>query len=120
MKLVQISFHFEYADRIEALLEQHGVPHFIRHPRVQGLDVDGRQYGSKVFPGHMMVIQARLDDDRIEPLLETLEEFRTDKTSHAHLEALVLPVEQWIGPADDQKAQQVSPETQDQDGSEDH
>jgi len=101
MKLVQISFHFEYADRIEALLEQHEVPHFIRHPRVQGLDVDGRQYGSKVFPGHMMVIQARLDDDRIEPLLETLEEFRTDKTSHAHLEALVLPVEQWIGPEGD-------------------
>ena len=103
MKLVQISFHFEYADRIEALLEQHEVPHFIRYPRVQGLDADGRQYGSKIFPGHMMVIQARFEDDQVESVLESLEEFRSDKPSHAHLEAMVIPVDQWLGPAGDQE-----------------
>ncbi|MDT8444202.1 MAG: hypothetical protein RQ722_07935 [Desulfuromonadales bacterium] len=98
MKLVQLSFHFEYADRIETLLDEHQVAHFIRHPRVQVLDADGRQYGSKVFPDHMMAIQARVDDERVEKLLEDLKAFRQDKTSHEHLEAVVIPIENWIGP----------------------
>ncbi len=98
MKLLQISFHFEFSDQIEALLDQHEVPHFVRYPRVQGLDRDGRQYGSKVFPGHLVVIQARVEDPAVDGLLDELRQFRERKQAHAHLEALVIAVEQWIGP----------------------
>ncbi len=101
MKLVQISFHFEYADHIERILEENEVAHFIRYPMVQGLDADGHQYGSKVFPGHITVIQARCDDEGVEALLEDLEDFRTRKKSHNHLQALVLPVDRRIGPGED-------------------
>lgn len=98
MKLVQISFHFEYADDIEELLDSHRIAHFVRHSMIQGLDSEGRQYGSKAFPGHITLIQARCDDETVPGLLDDLESFRTRKRSHNHLEALVLPVEERIGP----------------------
>ena len=101
MKLVQISFHFEYADRVEKILVENEIDHFIRYPMVQGLDADGHQYGSKVFPGHITVIQARCDEEGLDALLDDLEAFRTEKRSHNHLQALVLPVERRIGPGEE-------------------
>jgi len=98
MKLVQISFHFEYTDNIEEILDRNKIVHFVRHSMIQGLDSEGRQYGSKAFPGHTTLIQAQCDDETVPGLLDDLESFRSRRRSHNHLEALVLPVERRIGP----------------------
>jgi hypothetical protein len=94
MKLLQISFHFEYTDAIEDILDRNAIRDFVRYPQVEGADRDGKHFGSQVYPGSVAVVQAQVPPDRLGPLLEELRSFRDEKKAHAHLEALVLPIEQ--------------------------
>lgn len=93
MKLVHITFQFQYADAIEEILADHGVDRYVSHQMVAGVDRDGRHDGSKVYPGHVTAVQALVADDQVEPLLEALAEFRGDRPAHEHLEAAVIAVE---------------------------
>lgn len=93
MKLVQISFRFEYTEMIERILDRHDLTDFVRHAMIQGRDCDGKHYGSQVFPGNMVVVQAQVPPDNIDALLDDLQRFREEKPAHRHLQALVLPIE---------------------------
>ncbi len=93
MKLVQVSFHYEYVEAIEEILDAHGVRDFVRYPGIEGGDRDGKHFGTQVFPGQVGVVQAQVAEERLEPLLSDLRRFRDAKKAHAHLEALVLPIE---------------------------
>ncbi len=93
MKFLHITFHFEYAEDIEEILDRHGVDNFVRYPMMEGKDKDGKHYGSQVFPGSTSVVQARITDEMVDPLFESLLAFRQAKQSHYHLEALIIPVE---------------------------
>lgn len=94
MKFLHITFHFEYADDIEQILDRHEIENYVRYPMQEGRDRDGKKFGTKVFPGSTTVVQAQVPDDRLEGILRDLEAFREKKTAHRHLEALVLPIEQ--------------------------
>jgi hypothetical protein len=93
MKLVQISVHFEYTDRIDELLEAGGIRDYVRFPMVDGRDLEGRHFGSQVFPGNFTVFHAQVPPEQIEALFQKLLAFREAKTAHRHLQALVLPIE---------------------------
>lgn len=93
MKLLYISVHFEYADLIERLLDQHDVVDYITYSMLEGRDEEGRHEGSQVHPGNFTVVQAQVPEDRIEPIFRKLSKFRDQKSAHNHLEALVLPIE---------------------------
>ncbi len=97
MKFVHITFRFEYTDRIDTILEDHGVVNYVRYPMVQGKGIDGKHYGSKVFPGNFTVVQAVVPDDKLDGLLADLEAFGKLKAAHHHVRAFVLPVESMIG-----------------------
>lgn len=92
MQLVQITFHFEFWERIEEILSRQDVPHFIHYPSMHGKDSEGRHYGTQVFPGSISVVQVRLEDDRVDDLLDELRRFREERDAHRHLDAIVLPV----------------------------
>lgn len=92
MQLVQITFHFEFWARIEEILDRREVRYFLHYPSVHGKDSDGKHYGTQVFPGSLSVIQARMDDEHVDGLLEDLRRFREEREAHRHLEVLVLPV----------------------------
>lgn len=96
MKLLLVTFQFQYADEIEALLTSHGAADRVRHPRISGRDRDGRHEGSQAFPGHMAAIQAFVAEDQVEALLTALRNFRDAKPAHAHLRAAVLPLERTL------------------------
>ncbi|MFP4071549.1 MAG: PG0541 family transporter-associated protein [Desulfovibrionales bacterium] len=96
MKLVQIIFHFEFADRIERILDRRGIETFIRIPMVESKDRDGKHYGNKVFPGHSSLIEAQLEDGEVADLLEELQSFREEREAHRHLRALVYRVEEYL------------------------
>jgi hypothetical protein len=96
MKLVQVNFHFEYADVIDEIVERNGVTQYVRHPRVVGYDSDGKHDGTQVFPGNTAVIQALVEEDRVDGLLGELARFRAEKRAHQHLEAFVVPVERQL------------------------
>ena len=93
MKLVFISFHFEYSEEIEAILDRHDIQDFVRHPMLESKDIDGKHFGSQVFPGNSSVVQALVDEERLPALTEELKAFREAKDSHRHLQAFVLPIE---------------------------
>lgn len=93
MKFMHITFHFEYSDEIEQILDYHGIENLVRYPMREGKDSDGKHYGTQVYPGSTTVVQAQVPDDIVEALLKDLKTFREKKASHRHLEALVLPVE---------------------------
>lgn len=93
MKLIQIHYHFEYTEAIEAILDQQDIGNFVRYAMVEGRDRDGKHFGSKIFPGSGSVVQAQVPDDKVDGLLDDLARFREAETSHRHLTALVLPVE---------------------------
>lgn len=97
MKFVHITFRFEYTESIEKILDDQGVVNYVRHPMVQGKGIDGKHFGSKVFPGNFTVVQAVVGDDETARLLKDLEEFGKSKAAHHHLRAFVLPVEAMIG-----------------------
>lgn len=96
MKLLHITFHFEFEEVIEGILDRYHIGDYVLHPMVQGKDVDGKHYGSKVYPGNINVIQAQVPEEKLEGLLEELSSFKEEKRAHRHLEALVLPVERRI------------------------
>lgn len=96
MKLVLVTFQFQYAEEIETLLAKHGIVDLVRHPRIAGRDRDGRHDGSQAFPGHMAAIQAFVEEGRTEPLLDALRAFRDAKPAHAHLRAAVLPLDETL------------------------
>jgi len=93
MKLLQLSFHFEYAEIIEPILDRHGIGDYTRYPMIDGKDRDGKHFGTQVFPGNVTVIQAQVPDEKVDALFEDLEAFREEKDAHRHLQALVLQVE---------------------------
>ncbi|MCC5888801.1 MAG: hypothetical protein JJT88_20370 [Gammaproteobacteria bacterium] len=92
-KLVQIHVHFEYTEAIEAILDRHEITEAVRYPMMEGRDQDGKHYGTQVFPGNVTVVQAVVDESGLDDLFAELERFRSSKAAHAHLQALVLPIE---------------------------
>lgn len=97
MKFVQITFRFEYTDRIDKILDDHEVADYVQYPMIQGKGSDGKHYGSKVFPGNFSSIQAMVPDSRINGLLSALDEFRREKEARSHLRAMVMPIEAVVG-----------------------
>jgi hypothetical protein len=93
MKLLHATFHFEYGDDIEQILDRHGIRDYVRYPMMEGKDFEGKHYGSQVFPGSTSVVQALVEDERTDQVLEDLRRFKEAKASHKHLQAVVLPVE---------------------------
>lgn len=98
MKLVIVSVHFEYAEAIEEIVDRHDVAHYLVYPRIEGRDSEGFHEGSQVHPGNLAAVHVRIDDEAVEGLLGDLEAFRLEKKAHHHLEAMVLPMERWMGP----------------------
>ena len=96
MKLLHLTFHHEFSDAVERILDRHEVSDFVLHPMLQGRDRDGKHYGSKVHPGNITLVQALVEDERIPDLLEEVNAFRDEKSSHAHLRAAVIPVERQV------------------------
>jgi hypothetical protein len=93
MKFLHITYHFEFSDHIEALLEQSEISNYVRYAMVQGKDIDGKHYGTKVYPGSTEVVQAQVPEDALDRLLKDLKQFKEAEKSHRHLTVLVLPVE---------------------------
>ena len=97
MKLVHLSFQVQYADPVERLLERHRLKNWVRYGRIAGHDRDGRHDGSQAFPGNVTAVQVLVPDDRLDGLLDDLEDFRNAKRVHRHLVAAVMPVERSLG-----------------------
>jgi len=93
--MVQISFHFEYSDQVELLLDRHGIAHFVRLPMMQGRDIDGKHYGTQVFPGNVSVVMAQVPDDAVRGFVDDLEAFRRQKKGHEHIDIVVWPIEKF-------------------------
>ncbi|MFP4212824.1 MAG: PG0541 family transporter-associated protein [Desulfohalobiaceae bacterium] len=92
MKLLQISFRFEYTEAVEEILDKHGIQDYVRYSMIEGQGLDGKHYGTQVFPGNFSLIQAQTPEAQVQNLLQELQEFRLAKSSHRHLQALVLPI----------------------------
>ncbi len=100
MKFLHITFHFQFSETIEEILDKHEIRDYIRVPMVESNDRDGKHFGSQVFPGNSSLIQAQVPEEKVDDILSDLKRFREEKLSHQHLEALVLPVEQRLGSMD--------------------
>lgn len=94
MKLLHLTFQFQYTDMIEALLAKHRVMDYVFYPRIAGRDSDGKHTNSQAFPGHMTAVHAFVAEETVAPLLGDLNKFRQEKAAHRHLRAAILPVEQ--------------------------
>jgi hypothetical protein len=92
MHLVQITFHFEFWEKIEAILDERRTGWYVRFPSVQGKDRDGKHDNTRVFPGSLSVVQILMEDDQIDDLMKRLDGFRAERQAHRHLEAIILPV----------------------------
>ncbi len=93
MKLVAITFHFEYTEAIEDILDRHGIADYVRFRMMEGKDAEGKHFGSQVFPGNSSVVHAQVPEDTLDAVLDELRRFRDAKPAHRHLQALVLPIE---------------------------
>ncbi|MCF8109353.1 MAG: hypothetical protein K9J81_10205 [Desulfohalobiaceae bacterium] len=93
MKLLFISFHFEYTEEIEAILDRHDIQDFVRYPMLESKDIDGKHFGTQVFPGNSSVVQALVEEERLQDIKDELKAFHEAKDSHRHLQAFVLPIE---------------------------
>ncbi len=92
MHLVQITFHFEFWEKIEPILDECRINHFVLFPAVRGKDSEGKHYGSQIFPGSVSVVQAQVKDEDLDGLFDALESFRRQRQAHRHLEAVVLDI----------------------------
>ncbi|MCF7855869.1 MAG: hypothetical protein K9N51_13805 [Candidatus Pacebacteria bacterium] len=93
MKFLHLTFHFEYSDPMERMLDKHGVTDFVRYPMIEGKDCDGKHFGTQVYPGNVAVIQALVEEESLSDLLDELRAFRDEKRTRHHLRAVVLAVD---------------------------
>ncbi len=96
MKLLHITFHFEYSDQIEAIMDRHAVQSYAKYPMIHGKDAEGKHFGSQAFPGNASVVQAQVSDEKVDKVLDDLRKFRDSKRAHQHLQALVFDVEKTL------------------------
>lgn len=96
MKWLHISFHFEFSETIEKMLDDHDISDFVQYSMIQGKDCDGKHHGSKVYPGNLAVFQALVPDEKAEDLLRDLKAFKDEKDAHCHLQALLFSIEKNI------------------------
>ncbi len=96
MKFVHISVHFEYGKAMVEILDSHGVCDYVRYSMIESKDIEGKHFGTQVFPGNASVIQALVKEDVIEELFKELKEFKNKKMSRHHLRAVVFPIEKII------------------------
>lgn len=96
MKLMQITYHFEFSQAIEGILDKHNVENFARCQMEEGKDCDGKHYGTQVFPGNIAIVNAKVPDEKVEPIFEDLKAFKKDKKVHHHLRAIVIPIERTL------------------------
>lgn len=92
MHLVQITFHFEFWENIEAILDEQQIDHFVQFPAVAGKDREGKHYGTQVFPGSVSLVQAQVEGENVDSLFEALKSFREERQAHRHIEAVVLQI----------------------------
>lgn len=90
LELVICSVQAQYVDDVDDIFAAHDSCDYVRHPRAEGRDQDGRHRGSKVFPGNMASFVAYVPAHRLDALLEALRAFRDAREAHAHLRAAVL------------------------------
>lgn len=93
MKFVHVSYHFEYSEAIEEILDEHDVRDYVRYSMMEGRDFEGKHFGSQVHPGNVSVVQAQVEESTLDELMADLKEFKENKKAHEHLEVLVLPIE---------------------------
>lgn len=93
MKFLHLTYHFQYTEAIEVILDDHDIQDYTRYSMVEGKDDQGKHFGSQVYPGNVSVVQAQVPKSVIEDLLDDLREFRDQNQAHEHLEALILPIE---------------------------
>ena len=93
MKLLHLTFHFEFTERIEAILDAREVRNYVRIPMVPGKDRTGKHQGTQVHPGNVTIIQAQVPEDVLDGLMDDLSAFRRERQTHRHLEAIAWPVE---------------------------
>ncbi|MGM0578056.1 MAG: PG0541 family transporter-associated protein [Myxococcota bacterium] len=111
MKLVQVTFQFQYAEAVEEILDARGVDRWVRIPMIHGRDRDGKHQGSQAFPGNVTLVEALVADQAVDPLLDDLADFRDEKRAHGHLDALVLQVERRLEPRDEEEDEEDKEET---------
>jgi hypothetical protein len=81
LKFLHITYHFEFSDPIEALLDQQDIQDYVCYAMVQGKDRDGKHYDTKVYPGSAEVAQAHVPEDALEGLPTDLRRFKDAETS---------------------------------------
>lgn len=96
MKMVHLSFHFQFVEEVERILDENEVEHYSRIAGVEGKDSSGKHEGSQVYPGNITMIFAQVQDDKLQGVLDSLTQFRDAWESHKHLQAAVLGVEQTL------------------------
>jgi hypothetical protein len=95
IKVVLCSVQSQYVDDVDDIFVEHGVHDFVRNPRAEGRDRDGRHRGGKVFPGTIASFVAYVPGHRLEAVMEALRRFRDAREAHAHLRAAVMTPD-WI------------------------
>lgn len=93
MKFVHVTYHFEYNEAIEEILEDHDIEDYARYGMMEGKDEKGKHFGTQVHPGNVSIVQAQVPEETLDNLMADLKEFKESKQAHEHLEALVLPIE---------------------------
>ena len=94
MKSIFISFHAQYAERIEGLLENAGVKEYIEIPKALGGDTTGKYFDSQIWPGYYSAIfMFALDDELAEEVFNNLTEFKEEREAHKHMRIVRFCVE---------------------------
>jgi hypothetical protein len=93
MKFLHLTYHFEYAEAIEDIMDQHDIENFTRYSMMEGRDSEGKHFGTQVYPGNVSVVQAQVPEKILDELMKSLRDFRDARDSHEHLEAVVLPID---------------------------
>jgi hypothetical protein len=94
MKFVHITYHFEYDNRIESILDDNDIQDYVRYSMMHGKDLNGKHFGTQVYPGNVSVVQAQVPESSLDGLMSDLKKFKESKSAHEHLQAVVLPIDQ--------------------------
>ena len=96
MKLVMIVADTAYADQVEQLLDDCGVPGFSEIPNVLGKGSTGKKFGSRAFPGSSTMYLAALDEHCMAPLKEKLKALRDTHGPEGGIKAYTMNTEELL------------------------
>jgi hypothetical protein len=93
VKMVLIVYEAGIDEDLQSVIERLGVPGWTKLTGATGTGRHGNRFGTQIWPGTNNLLMMALPEDRVDSVIEVLNELKTSYLKPPALQVFVLPTE---------------------------